>query len=611
MLGALKKIFARPSATQPDSSPPDATPAASATASPSKASATSTGVPPRSGPAAPPDASSAVAEAAVLLPLKGMLQRLPAELKTAVARPPRGDACFQVGLATILDQLPKGAVKITFADLKRTAPPGVFAESAAQDQTVVELPLADILARLRPDQLPRRSGQKRVEVPDEIRPIFGAHGLLTPPPEVEAPRISPASAPAPAIPARQTPLAKPSPPTVAPSTPVLAPKPSPPVPATPPTPVAPAPKPAQPTLIKPSTPLPDLSRKVSPAQPVASPRSTVTPSPMAPVVPAVESVAGVLEVPLESLSAAWPESVRGEIANLSSATLALPLGELDRALKSGKISYSWKQLRAWLRPASGASTASPNDDTLLALPLPVVIPKFLAARKPAGPRKRAAVGENIPDLFKGIPGGAELKPPAAPNAGLVPTPAPLRPAAQAVSPTSGAAPPASAARSPTPTPGAPAVAAPRSPSAPAAVQRPLPVAAPAAAAVMEIGAALGQPGRGDWAPLEIVQRVVTLPGVAGVVIAMPDGLLVADRVPPGLSADSFAAFLPQLFGRLTQYLDELKLGSANRLTITVGNAPLQVTRAGGVYFAVLGRDSEPLPALQLDAVTAYLARQTQ
>src|SRR4029434_6596944 len=81
------------------------------------------------------------------------------------------------------------------------------------------------------------------------------------------------------------------------------------------------------------------------------------------------------------------------------------------------------------------------------------------------------------------------------------------------------------------------------PLAPAAAP---PALATARAVPKEIGEIFGQPGRKNWTPSEMVQKTSELNGVAGSLIAMPDGLLVAGHLPPGLNAETIAAFLPQL-----------------------------------------------------------------
>ncbi len=106
--------------------------------------------------------------------------------------------------------------------------------------------------------------------------------------------------------------------------------------------------------------------------------------------------------------------------------------------------------------------------------------------------------------------------------------------------------------------------------------------------------------------MEIVQRTSILPGVAGALIAMQDGLMVASHLPPGLNAETIAAFIPQMFSRVMQYCEELKFGEANSFVFIVENVPLKIFKVGSVYFTVLGRDGEPLPEPHLSIVAAEL-----
>ena len=141
------------------------------------------------------------------------------------------------------------------------------------------------------------------------------------------------------------------------------------------------------------------------------------------------------------------------------------------------------------------------------------------------------------------------------------------------------------------------------PAAPAPVPLPKPA--------LQIGDIFGQPGKRDWTPNEIVQKTSGLRGVAGALIAMPDGLLVAGQLPAGLSGETIAAFLPQMFGRMTQYTKELKFKETDNLTLIVENVPLQIYKTGNLYFAVLGRAGEILPQLQLKIIAAALGPQTR
>jgi predicted regulator of Ras-like GTPase activity (Roadblock/LC7/MglB family) len=125
--------------------------------------------------------------------------RLPGALASLACGPATG--IFSLPVKTALGQLSSGAVRIPFGQIRQSAPPGTFVNNADFDGTLVELPLAKILAAVNPALLVRRTGQTRVEVPAEISGPFGTQD----------------------------------------KTPVAAPKPAPAVPFTPPTPVVPKP----------------------------------------------------------------------------------------------------------------------------------------------------------------------------------------------------------------------------------------------------------------------------------------------------------------------------------------------------------------------------------
>jgi predicted regulator of Ras-like GTPase activity (Roadblock/LC7/MglB family) len=79
------------------------------------------------------------------------------------------------------------------------------------------------------------------------------------------------------------------------------------------------------------------------------------------------------------------------------------------------------------------------------------------------------------------------------------------------------------------------------------------------------------------------------------VVALEEGLVVAQKLPPGLSADTFAAFMPQIFGRLEKYTVEMQLGAATGITIETAHGPCHIARVGKIYFGTVGRAGERLP----------------
>jgi predicted regulator of Ras-like GTPase activity (Roadblock/LC7/MglB family) len=95
------------------------------------------------------------------------------------------------------------------------------------------------------------------------------------------------------------------------------------------------------------------------------------------------------------------------------------------------------------------------------------------------------------------------------------------------------------------------------------------------------------------------------------VVALPDGLRVASQVPSDLNADTLAAFLPQIFDRVSQGTRELRMGSLNNFNFTVGNVPWRIYRVNAVYFAAFGSAGEALPGAKLALLAAELGRKKQ
>src|SRR5262249_41608627 len=104
-----------------------------------------------------------------------VLKGLPLELQPRVRQVDVGDATISIPLEMILSQLPRGAVKIAFGELRQAAPE-LFEGGADRDRVLVALPLSEILAQLNPALIARRRVQKKVEVPQEIGSPFDSRG---------------------------------------------------------------------------------------------------------------------------------------------------------------------------------------------------------------------------------------------------------------------------------------------------------------------------------------------------------------------------------------------------------------------------------------------------
>ena len=231
---------------------------------------------------------------------------------------------------------------------------------------------------------------------------------------------------------------------------------------------------------------------------------------------------------------------------------------------------AWKQLRTLAKPSS---PASPNDNVELDLPLKVIAPMFFSAQKNAGlGRKAVKVSEEIPNLFFGFPQAAPEPPVTAPKPAQKPAEKKSADSNFFVWGDTGETPKVE-----------------ENPFTPP----PMP--------------------QTDFThrqapPRDVVARAAALPGVAGAVVTLPDGLRVASEVPAEFNADTLAAFIPQIFERMNQSAKELRMGALNNVGFTVGNVPWRIYRVNSVYFAAFGRAGESLPAAQLAALAGELDR---
>jgi predicted regulator of Ras-like GTPase activity (Roadblock/LC7/MglB family) len=484
----------------------------------------------------------------VELPLGAVFAKLPQDLQARARMPVNGQAQVTVPLAVVIPQLNRGSVKVSFGELRELAPANTFYPQSDRDQAVVELPLAEIFARLNPAVLARRQ-QKPVEVPDEIvSPFLGrGEGLQF---------YKPEAAPLPAFTRKveEDFLAASEFPTRGHITSV--------------------PPQSQPSLPEPAPAIP------VPAAPIRMPAPPQTRELVqAAAQPPAEANGAVLHVGLLELAENWPPAVRNDLAELHllDATVALPLALVEEALKKGRAVFSWKQVRSWTNLPGPVQAVSPQDTVLLELPLKVLAPLFLTQRLAAKSRQKVAVGENIPDLFSFSKNGQAAKG----NTDRFTAPK----------------------------------------SSPPAAPAPKPADVPVEKDIFPEANHQTGKGRNSDAlrsgteflkryatPNDIVAKAVSHEGVAGALITLPDGLLVASQLPPAMDADALAGFLPQVFARLSQSAREYRVGELKDVTFTAGEAVWRIYKVGTIFFGVIGRVGEPLPDARLAALAAELDR---
>src|SRR6185503_7330001 len=296
------------------------------------------------------------------------------------------------------------------------------------DQQLTDLPLADILAQLRPDSLARRTDQVVVSVAEDLPDLFGARGERLAPVRVMDKKEAAASA---AAASANTAFTRQNPPTarnVLPVAPKSVQEPPPtampqPRGAVPQAPSQPRAVPFRPNTTPPATPTP-VPRPTSPV-PASIPRPTAPssaaakplpkPGPQKPATPAAPGLptrpipapapsqtrADLFQIPVDVVAQGWPEEIRQELARVKAPDLrlAIPAAEVCEGLKRRAVQFPWRMLRHWLQPQP-PSGASPHDEVVLVLPLDTITPLFLDHIRSSPTHRKAADPHTVTEFFR-------------------------------------------------------------------------------------------------------------------------------------------------------------------------------------------------------------------
>jgi predicted regulator of Ras-like GTPase activity (Roadblock/LC7/MglB family) len=542
--------------------------------------ASRTTLPRASSPAAAPQSKTqpvstppATGSSDLQLPLPSIITGLPMDLRAKLMQTPPTDAFLSISVEKVLSQLAHGSVKISFGEL-RAALPGLFVISGTEnDARQIALPLNEIISRINPTLLSRRA-VKKVELVDDIVGPFGTHTQRVNFTSSQAPAKA---APMPKAAELTSTLAAPKsvtpPPTFVTKTVAATPRFAPVAPS----PVAPAAAVRPAPVIKPvlatqlSIPTAPIPFSTAPAA------GSFNSAPQIPVIP----VENPILAPLSALAEQWPNAIKMELVqtDLMGAQVALPPSLIEPGLKRGRVTILWKNLRMMIRPKP--ALVSVHDGVEVELPLKVLAPLFFASQKAAGlAKQKVSVSEEIPDLFRDSKqAGATISPTPTPAVAPAPNPAPTL--------------------------------APAAPAKPADTNYFSKSESPSDTEFQRRDSPGTDFTSRDATPGEIVACAVALPGVAGAVVALYDGLMISGQVPPDLNGDTVAAFLPQIFARTGQSTKELRMGELNNLSFTVGNVPWKIFRVNGLYFAAFGRASEALPTATLTELAVRLDRKNK
>ena len=280
--------------------------------------------------------------------LQGLLPKLPERLRESLAVPAKNGGFVSVPVSLVMEQLPKGSVKIPYSELVRQLKPGSLPPANPTDPGVVELPLAEILGQLKPNQISRRTGQRLAEVPAEIVSPFEQNLRGKTPIRTASAGSEQVSQPVKSNPPAQSVVQKEDE-----------------------VPLASAP-----------------SAKIQGAAQGAESTSKLNQR--------VECIS----LPLSDLGADFNASLSSHFSNLGNATMRMPRALIEAELKRGKLVFALNQVAGWLDPSPIVQGI--GDDQKIELPLKVIAPIVFGSSLPTKPRQQVQVPESIPDVFRAL-----------------------------------------------------------------------------------------------------------------------------------------------------------------------------------------------------------------
>jgi hypothetical protein len=541
-----------------------------APAVPTQSFAPATPAPPPDAPVTPPSPPAAAPTPGMAaISLSAVMKALPADLQDIAQTVPAADATAELPIDLLLPQLAKGRITISLSALAKASPPGLFKVLPGNEETPVPLPLGEVLAKVGPGALKRKAPTKELTGLEEQNFFGGQSALAATPPPAQEPQPPAAATPIPSF----APAFQPTTPTpdIAPTFP----------PATP-APVAPPPEP--------EAPKPSLQFvPTAPEQPTAAPPTEVPGG--------AGDTAGTTEVliPLTKLDSMWPAALKSELAHLDPASVVVfPAEELGHSMKTGKVRFTWAQIRRWLKPKTNFGGTS-WENTELDIPLKAIVGPFMAAMR-GQPQAVKAPAEN-----ESAPATRSAKVP--PTAALYVPPS--------FTPASGSAPEPAATPffkptgAPTTIPGQPGISGiPRPMDGP--VEMPAPAEPPTPS---QLGAILGKPGKDHWTPVEIVQSITEQRETSGAMISLAEGQIAASQLAGNVNAELLAFRVPRLFSTTADQVRELLDQSMSYFSFSAEGVQWIVFKLGNIFFTVQGTAGESLPVIKLQSVAVEIGRQ--
>jgi hypothetical protein len=293
--------------------------------------------------------------------------------------------------------------------------------------------------------------------------------------------------------------------------------------------------------------------------------------------PSLDSHVTVITLALDKVLTSWPELLRGAIerAAADQTVLRIPMSELEPGIRRGRITFAWKQVRPWIVPSLGCQL-SEYDAQPIELPLAEIAPIFMARRRDTEKKAALFTPADIPDLFTSSPLSVKAEP--------------FRPEAlKPISPVS---------------------------FSPSSAQQIFPLFPDCGIRHTFVNRCSPTRSGGPYRKVRWHHRRngqnyrVCVPPAGSLWGPALHGRRTAcgRKTSSGPSADSLAAFTPQLYQRVAQYTNEIGMGPPLDLEIALQDRLLMIIKINNGYLATVSRPRESLPKAEIKAFAGGLGR---
>ncbi|HON08340.1 MAG TPA: hypothetical protein PLW02_09620, partial [Verrucomicrobiota bacterium] len=251
----------------------------------------------------------------ISISVNSIISGLSDKLKKEIIKTPNPSDTLNIPVEKILPQIKTGAFKITFGEMKKLTPTGIFSTNCAFDNEIIYLSLKEIIPKLDMSFFKIQPKKEQI-IPDEIADIFGGQKTDN--------KIKPVSV-------KRTEIIE------------------------------------EPAISQQKPTPSEKQEQLEPnKEPIQKPLSATT----------SEELKEIISLKLNLIIPYLPPEIvkQTQTLKLSESSINIPIKELEPLIKSGKVIFNWNKIFSWLSPLP--QSAPSNPDVNVEIPLKIIAPLF-------------------------------------------------------------------------------------------------------------------------------------------------------------------------------------------------------------------------------------------